>query len=460
MDNAEKQEEKFTAMTTEPVAGLVSRLAVPTIFCMVITSVYNMVDTMFVGRLTNEAVAAIGIAYPFMIAEQAFGYFFAQGSGNYISRIMGEHQFSESEEMAIDGFVYAMTVGLVLGLGGFLFSRQLSGLLGATAATLEETRAYLRWITVGTPFFMGQIVLNLQFRFQGNAVRSMIGIGCGAVINLLLDPLLIFVFKMGTAGAGLSTAAGQIVSFLVLLQQNERHGIVKLRLRNLTWNPRLLGEMFRGGTPSFFRQSLGSVSGICLNYMANVCGGTAAVAAFAAVSRVMNLAVSVINGFGQGFQPVCGFNYGAKNYRRVKDAYLFCIKVDLLICAAVSLSGLFFAEPIIGMIRENDPEVIRIGAFALRMQCLTFPLLSIVSLTNMTTQVMGKVFSATIQALSRQGIFFVPAALLLPRLFGLTGLAWAQPCSDICAALISVFILRGVWLEMRETQIPHTNLPL
>lgn len=451
MDVTTKQTEKYIQMTHQPVNRLVRRLAVPTIICMMVTSLYNIVDTIFVGQLSTASVAAVGVCYSFMVFVQAFGYFFAQGSGNYIARIMGAHDFSLAEQMAAFGFFLSVGFGGVVSLLSGIFLKPLAFLLGAYPEILQDTLDYLRLITLGAPFFTGSIVLNLQLRFQGNAVRSVVGITSGAIVNVLLDPLLIFGFDLGITGAALATLIGQIISFLVLCIQMECYGVVKIRLRSFVPSRQLLVEVFRGGTPSFFRQSMGSFSAICLNLMARDYG-TAVVAAFSAVSRVMNLATAVINGFGQGFQPVCGFNYGAKLYKRVKDAFLFSLRVEFTICVVFSILGLLFAESIIGIIRD-DAAVIQAGAAALRIQCITFPFISLVAITNMTTQVMGRVGSATIQALSRQGLFFIPAVLLLPRLFGFWGIAFSQSASDICATIISILILRSVWRELSSSRI-------
>lgn len=451
------QEEKYAVMTTQPVEKLVCRLAIPTIVCMLISSLYNMVDTVFVGELTTQAVAAVGVCYPFMTFVQAFGYFFAQGSGNYLSRAMGARHFDKASCMACSGLLYALIFGVLFSALGMAFIAPLARLLGAYDEIWEDTLAYLRWIVPATPFLMGSIVLNLQLRFQGNALRSMVGIGSGAVVNLVLDPLLIFVFEMGVSGAALATFLGQAVGFFVLYVQVEKHGAVKLRWREYRFSGELLLEMLRGGSPSFFRQGMGSASNICLNMMAKPYGA-AAIAAFSAVSRVMNLATSAVNGFGQGFQPVCGFNYGAKLHGRVKRAYRFSLKVEFAACVLFSLFGLIFAEPIIALIRDEDPEILRIGKMALRLQCLTFPMISVVSLTNMTTQVMGKTAFAIVEAMARQGVFFIPAALLLPSVLDIKGLALAQPVSDVCAAVISLVVLRSVWKELREEQPNERNL--
>lgn len=450
------KEARYAAMVTEPVVALVSRLAVPTIACMMISSLYNMVDAIFVGKLTTQAVAAIGVCYPFMTFVQAFGYFFAQGSGNYISRAMGAHRFEDAEEMAVSGMVYAMGAGLLFSCLGGMFLEPLARLLGAYGDIMADTLDYLRWLMPGIPFMMGSIVMNIQFRFQGAAMRSMIGIGCGAVVNVILDPVFIFALDMKVAGAALSTLIGQACGFAVLLHQMGKHGAVKLRIGKFRFSTQLLKEMLCGGTPSFFRQGLGSVSNICLN-MTVKSYGTAAVAAFSATARVMNLATSAVNGFGQGFQPVCGFNYGAKRYDRVKKAYRFTVAVELAACLAFSALGMLLAETMIGLVREGDAQVLAIGTMALRLQCVTFPLICVISTTNMMTQVMGKVTFATLEAMSRQGLFFVPAVLVLSRLFGLAGAAWAQPFSDACAAVISIVILRLVWNELKDPDDPGTG---
>ena len=332
-------EQKVEYMTTEPIPRLVSQMAVPTIISMLVTSFYNMVDTMFVGRINTQSTAAVGIVFSVMAIIQACGFFFGHGSGNYISRKLVEQNFEDAKKMAATGFFSAFIVGLVLGALGLIFLRPLSVFLGSTKTILPYTMSYLRIILIGTPFMMSSLVINNQLRFQGSASFAMVGSVTGAVLNIALDPILIFGCHMGVAGAALATVISQIVSFLVLLRASMKGGNFRISFRNFTPNGHYFYNIFKGGVPSLCRQGLGSVATICMNTTAGIYGGIyadAAIAAMGIVARIAMFANSTLIGFGQGFQPVCGTNYGAKRYDRVREAFFFCVKTAVGVLVVIS----------------------------------------------------------------------------------------------------------------------------
>lgn len=443
MGKLESQEEKYKTMTEKPVSSLICRLAVPTIISMLVTSFYNMADTFFVARIGTSATAAVGVSFALMAIIQAFGFFCGHGSGNFISRKMGQHRFDEAQQMAATGFFTALMLGTVILVLGEIFIDPLCRILGATETILPYARQYLRLILIGAPYMTASLVLNNQLRFQGSAFYAMIGIASGAVLNIALDPLFIFVFDMGVSGAALATIISQLVGFVLLLRGTTEGGNLRIRLRNITFSKYYYSQIINGGMPSLCRQGLGSVATICLNLMAGPYGD-AAIAAMSVVGRVMNLAASVVTGFGQGFQPVCGFNYGAFLYDRVKEGFWFCVKVATVILILLSVTGYLFAPQVIQLFSKNDPQVIAIGTQALRWQCLTFPLCGWITVCNMMLQTIGKSFRASLLAMSRQGLFFIPAVLLLPALIGIQGLklpsrlpmcaasSWRSRCSSAC----------------------------
>lgn len=439
----EKQEEKFIRFTTAPVGGLICRMAVPTIISMMITAIYNMADTFFVGQLqSNSATGAIGVAFSLMAVLQAIGFFFGQGSGNYIARQLGKQRIEDAEIMAATGAVLAFATGLVILALGQIFLEPLCYLLGATETILPYAKDYIRWILVGAPYIMASFVLNNQLRFQGSAFHGMIGIATGAIVNIALDPLLIFGFGLGVSGAAIATIVSQFLSFLLLLGGTYRKGNLPFRIRNV----RLRGEIFlqicRGGFPSLLRQGLMSLATIALNHAAAVYGD-AAIAAMSVVSRAMGMALSALIGFGQGFQPVCGFNYGAGLYDRVKRGFWFCVGVSTAALVLLSGVGIVFAPQIIAIFRD-DPEVVAFGARAMRFQCGTFLLGGFVMMGNMMTQTMGKTLQASVLAAARQGLFFIPAVLILPRFFGATGVQIAQSVSEVLSFALAVPLIVGV----------------
>lgn len=313
-----KIEKKREQMLTQPVEKLVCKMAVPTIISMMVTSFYNLADTFFVGRLnSNSATGAVGLVFALMAVIQAFGFFFGHGSGNYISRAIGQGHYEKASKMAATGFFSSVFVGILMMVLGLCFQVPLARLLGATDSMMTDTIAYMRYILVGTPYMIAAFVLNNQLRLQGNSLFSMIGLVSGAVVNIALDPVLIFTFGMGVAGAALATIVSQLISFIVLLIGCQRSSNVTIRWRNFTPKKDYYVEIFGGGLPSLGRQGLASISTLLLNHFAGFYGD-AAIAAFSVVTKITNIAGSVILGFGQGFQPVCGFNYGAQRYGRVK----------------------------------------------------------------------------------------------------------------------------------------------
>ncbi|MCR5478214.1 MAG: MATE family efflux transporter [Lachnospiraceae bacterium] len=430
MDRREK-------MLNTPVPELILRLSVPTIISMLVTGIYNSADTYFVGRISTQATAAVGLVFSVMAIIQAMGFFCGHGSGNYLARKLGSGEHEEAERMASTGFALALIIGVSIAVAGNLFAERIAGWIGATPTTLEDTVLYMRIILLGAPFTMGQFVINNQLRFQGSAVYAMVGLMCGAVINLALDPLLILVCGMGVAGAAIATIGGQFISFCVLLVGSRRGENIRLRISDVRLNGHFLREIVNGGIPSLFRQGLAAVSTLLLNKAAGSIGGDAAIAGMSVVTRVMMLVSSALIGFGQGYQPVCSFNYGAERKDRVREGYFFCTLYGTLFLCIVAALCIRFPAQIIGWFRD-DPEVIEVGRKALFYQACALPLLATSVMTNMMLQSIGKGVKASITSSARNGIFFIPMILLLPRLFGLFGVEIAQACADVLSIGLSV----------------------
>ena len=452
----EQQHEKFIRMTTAPVGRLICKLAVPTIISMMITAAYNMVDTFFVGQLhSNSATGAVGVAFSLMAIFQATGFFFGHGSGNYISMELGRQNTENAAKMAATGVVYALLAGGVILTLGEIFLDPLARLLGSTDTILPYARDYLRIILIGAPYMTASFVLNNQLRFQGSASYGMVGIVVGAILNVGLDPQLMFVFGMGIAGAALATIISQLVSFSILLIMCTRGGNIAIRLRNVQFHWRWFIQICKGGLPSLCRQGLMSISTICLNNAAGVYGD-AAIAAMSVVQRAMMMANSALIGFGQGFQPVCGFNHGAKRFDRVMKGYWFCVQWSTVALALAGVVIFAFAPGIIAVFRD-DPDVVAFGKVAMRAQCCTFFLCGFNMVSSMMTQTINKVAQASVLAVARQGLFFIPAVLILPRFLGPLGIQLAQPICDVCAFALTIPLTAGVLREMKEQQKAAEN---
>lgn len=431
------KKDKFTEMTEGSVKLQVCKMAVPTIITMLITSIYNMADTYFVGKLGTSATGGVGVVYSYMAVIQAIGFFFGHGSGNYISRKLGEKKPEDSTVMASTGFFTSIAFGILIAVLTGLFLSPICRVLGATETILPYAKEYLFYILLAAPFMMGALVLNNQLRFQGNANIGMVGMVSGGILNIALDPLLIFTFDMGIGGAGCATMISQMVSFLLLIVGCTRFSQVKISVKNFSFKSHWYYEIFRGGVPSLCRQGLGSISGICLNNMAKPFGDPA-IAAISVVTKISMFIVSALIGFGQGFQPVCGFNYGAKKYDRVREAFWFSVKVAFVFLTIAGIVVFLFAPQVILLFTKEDPRVLEIGSLALRFQCIVLPLNSLIILANMMLQTMGRAVPATIVAMARQFLCFLPVLFLSVPLLGLLGIQLTQPLADVLAFGIAV----------------------
>lgn len=451
MGAEEQRQQKFDRMTKTPIPRLIGELAVPTIISMLVTSFYNMADTFFVGKINTSATAAVGIVFPLMAMIQAFGFFCGHGSGNYISRQLGAHNFEDASKMSATGFVTAFVLGLGILVVGFLFTDPLLHIMGSTETILPYARSYMRIILIGAPYMTASLVLNNQLRFQGSAFYSMIGITTGAVLNIVLDTLFIFVLDMGVAGAALATIISQFVSFCLLIAGTFRGGNLRLNLKDFSPSLKYYQNIVKGGAPSLFRQGLGSFATVCLNLMAGPYGD-AAIAAMSIVTRISQFAASVVIGFGQGFQPVCGFNYGAKLFKRVQEGFWFCVKFCTSVLLVAAVCGWIFSPNLIGIFLKTDPLVIEYGSQALRLQALTFPLVGWITIANMMLQTIGKTVKASLLAMSRQFLFFVPVILTLPGFLGILGVQLSQPIADFCSFLLAVPLSISVLREMSHEQ--------
>lgn len=455
MKQAETAEEKLKRMTQTPVRRLVCTLAVPTIISMMVTSIYNMADTFFVGRLGTSATGAVGIAFSLMAVIQAIGFTLGMGSGNFISRLLGQRKRKLAERVAATAFFTALGLGVILAAVGLLFLDPLVRMLGATETIAPHARNYVRYILIGMPFMTSVYVLNNLLRFQGSAMYAMLGIASGGILNIALDPLFIFVFDMGTGGAALATIISQFISFLILLFQSTRGGNIRIRLRNFMPKAAIYKTILAGGLPSFYRQGLASVAMICMNLAAGGYGD-AVIAAMSIVNRIMQFALFGLLGFGQGFQPVCGFNYGAGRYDRVLEAFWFCMKTAVVLLLSLGTIGFIFAPQLVAIFRADDMAVIQIGTLALRLQCATFALSSWVVMQNMLMQTIGKSTKASILALARQGLFFLPAIWILPLFWGVLGVQMSQPAADICTFILAVPLGISVLRELNQKKLQQS----
>lgn len=436
-------------MLNMPVSRVIPQLAIPTIISMLITSIYNMADTFFVSQLGTSASGAVGVIFSAMAIIQAVAFTIGMGSGTNVSQALGAGDEEKAQRYVSTAFFTAVAVGAVLAAAALLNIDWLVRFLGATETIAPYAKDYATYIFYAAPFMMGSLAMNNLLRFEGLSIYGMVGITTGGVLNMVLDPLLIFGFGLGTSGAAIATAISQFVSFTILLiMTNTKDAAISIHPRNFRPTARMYGRIFYMGLPSLGRQGIASVSTILLNNAAGLYGD-AAIAAMSIVSRFIMFINSTVIGFGQGFQPVCGYCYGAGRYSRVREAFTFCVKVSTIILLVLSAVSFLFARPIITVFRRDDPLVIEIGTFALRAQLLTLPLWGFITMSNMFTQSIGYGVRATIIATARQGIFLIPALLILPQVFGLRGIQIAAPISDVLTLFLAWGIVSGILRQLK-----------
>ena len=431
--------DNYTFLTQAPVHRVIITMAIPTIISMLVTGLYNIADTFFVGKIDTQATAAVGIVFSLMFFVQAMGFFFGHGSGNYISRELGARRHENAVKMASTGFFSSFFFGLVILVLGEIFLTPLSLMLGSTATILPYTEDYMQVILLGAPFLTSSLTLNNQMRLQGNAKFAMFGIVTGAILNVILDPILIFTCGMGVSGAAWATVIGQAVSFVILFLMTRRGENIAIKFRNFSPSIQMYKEIFYGGSPSFMRQGLACIATMSLNLAAGVYGDSA-IAAMSIVGRIAMLSFAVVIGLGQGFQPVCGFCYGAGLYERLKEAYKFTVTIGTIFLIVLAIIGWMISGTLIGVFRD-DPEVIAIGVVALRWQLCVFPVNALILASNMLAQTCRKPWRANILAAARQGLFFIPLIFILPSYFGLLGVEMCQAVSDVLSFMLTVPIV-------------------
>lgn len=434
----ERRRAHYKKMTETPVPKLVSKLAVPTIISMLISSLYNTADTFFVAQLGTSAVGAVGIVFSLMAIIQAVGFTLGMGSGTVVALHLGAKEDEKAQEAASTGFYLSLALGLLVTILGLLGLDTLMRLLGATETILPYARDYGKYILMAAPVMCASFVMNNIFRYEGKALMGTIGMATGGILNIILDPIFIFGFGLGTAGAAIATAISQAVSFFILfgLFLTGRSS-VRLRVSCISRKLSMYTQIIWKGFPSLCRQGLASIASVSLNVNAAVYGD-AAVAAMSIVGKIMFFMFSAMLGFGQGYQPVAGFNYGAKKYRRVYDATRFTTIVGVGVLTVLGILIYILAPQILKAFRADDAEVIALGTYALRAQCIVMPLFGISTTINMGLQSTGHSGGATFLSLCRQGIFFLPMIMILPQLIGVTGVQLAQPLSDACTLAVTL----------------------
>ena len=440
-----KKEFRRKAILNDALLLLLVKTSIPTIIGMLVMVIYNLTDTFFVGILNNKSMtAAIGIVFSFMSFIQAIGFWFGYGSGNIMSKKIGENEEKEAEIISSIGILFAIVIGILIAILSWFFVLPLSKFIGGSASEnlLNFTVEYLKVIIISIPFGLYSITLYNQLRLCGNVKDGMIGLLIGMAVNMALDPILMFVFKFGFIGAGYATLIGQITGCIVLTNLSGKNGNIAVDLKKARINKDRVYHILAGGMPNFSRQSITSIALILLNVIAAKYGD-GVIAALTISSRILALAYMIMLGWGQGFQPICAMNYGAKQYDRVKKAFKFAVIGGTLFLIIAAILLYVFSEPLIKTM-SNDNEVILVGVEILRMQCITMPLLGYFAISSMLMQNIGQYFRASIISISRQGIFYIPLLYILSNILGQFGIYLLQPVADVLSFGLAVIVVRKI----------------
>ena len=438
MTNADQHYKK---MTETPVAKLILKLGIPTTISMLITNIYNMADTYFVGTQGESAQAATGVLFTVQAIMQGIAFMLGHGGGTFIARYLADKDTPSASKFVSTSFFTGGLVGCLITVLGLIFLKPLVLFLGSTQTILPYAMDYGRWILLAAPFIICSFILNNGLRYEGKAFYAMYGLTAGGLLNILGDYILVMKMGLGVYGAGLATAVSQVVSFCILLYMYCKMAQSSISVKYISRNAKDLLSICRVGFPSLIRQGLTSVTVGILNNVTKPFGD-AAIAAMSVVNRYSNFLMCVGLGMGQGFQPVASFNYQAKKVDRVKKGMLFTTAFGLVFIGLMSLISIFFAEEIIALFQKQS-DVIRIGATALRYMAIGMMFMPFSVPVNMLYQSIQQPTISSVLSMIRSGAVTIPILLLGVPLLGLTGIQIAQPAADVIAGFLSIpFIIR------------------
>ena len=427
---------QYDKMTKTPLVKLIISLGIPTTISMLVTSLYNMADTYFVGTLGESPQAATGILFTLQAIIQAVAFMLGQGSGTMVSKALADRNKEEASEYVSTGFFTALAFGTILMVGGMLFLTPFMRLLGSTETILPYAKQYGACVLISCPVMMGSFVLNNNLRYEGKSFYSMIGLVTGGVLNILGDYLLVMVFDFGVLGAGISTAVSQTVSFFILLYFFRKMGESKIRFSSISRTANTYFTIMKVGLPALVRQGLASFSGGLLNNVTRPFGD-AAIAAMSVANRFSHFVMCVGLGIGQGYQPVASFNYQAKYYDRVKKGLLATMSIAFCMVACLAIPSVFMAEHIVYAFQKS-PAVMEVGVLPLRAACIGAMFLPFSIPVNMLYQSTRQVKASTFLSMMRNGLMLIPTILITTHFWGLLGVQISQPLADIMTAFVSI----------------------
>ena len=440
----QKQQDRKLMMLNEPIHRVIPKMAVPTIVAFLITSIYSLADTYFVSSLGTNATAAVSVNASLDQLIMMCGSMLAMGANSYIARLLGKNEDEKASRVLSTAFYSAFAIGAGLLIFGTIFMTPMVRLLGATPTCEQYSIDYATYVLMAAPFMACNFVMNQCLRSEGSATLSMVGMGFGGILNCILDPIFIFGFDMGVAGASLATALSKTVSFAILIfPYVTRRSLLHLSIRNFLPSREILTEIVTVGSSSMFRNGLAVVSGILLNNLAGDISDSV-MAGIGVCTKIMMFPFSIILGFGNGFQPVAGFNWGAKRYDRVKESYRFSSRVAFWGGLVMAVICIVLSDWLIVLFAGTDAEMRRIGAFALITQSIALPIHAWVAIVNMFCVGLGNARDALLLSTSRQGTCFIPILFPLAWLFGAYGVGAVQAVADVLTVLLAIPIMRSL----------------
>ena len=447
----------YIKMTQTPVWRLIAGLVVPSTVSVLISNLYSMADTYFVSTLGVNESGATGVVYALMAVIQAIGYTFGTGAGSLVSRLLGSGDLDKAKKVSATAVYYGFAAGLIFAILGSVFIEPLMYVMGSTDLILPHAVAYGQCILIAVPVMICSLIFNNLYRYEGKATFGMIGLLCGGLFNILGDYVLITYTDLGVLGAGIATCVSQYISFVILLVPFLR------RQSRLSISPaffdkdiKVIAGVIFTGCPSLIRQGLFGVSSMALNHCAAFCGGEAAISAMSIVNRVINVIYSMALGIGHSFQPVGGFNYGAKRYDRTRRAMLvmmFGIMITMAVLGAVTF---IFSDTIVTFFRPEE-FIISVGGAALRAQCVILPLLGIQICANMSHQITGHIIKTAVLASFRSGLFYIPVIFIAVNAFGTDGLIYSQPAADLIGTIASLPFVVILYRQLGRQMLSETK---
>ena len=452
--HAQSQDQRRNMLLNEPISRIIPKMAIPTIVAFLINSIYSLADTYFVSSLGTNATAAVSVNASLDQLIMMCGSMLAVGANSYIARLLGQGDEQKASRVLSTAFFTAMGIGAALMVFGSLFMTPMVRMLGATPTCEQYSIDYATYVLYAAPFMAANFVMNQCLRSEGSATLSMIGMGAGGILNVILDPIFIMPWglNMGVAGASLATAISKWISFAILIfPYLTRHSLLHLSIRNFRPSWDIVSKIVSVGSSSMFRSGLAVVSAIALNSIAGNISDSV-LAAVGVCNKVMMFPFSIILGFGTGFQPVAGFNWGAKRFDRVEESYKFCFKVALIGSTIMALLVGLFADTFVVLFAGMDEEMRRIGVICMVSQCIALPIHGWVAIVNMLCAGLGNAKGALILSTSRQGTCFLPILYPLAWAFGAVGIAIVQALADILTLFLAVPILRGVKKKIAAAQ--------